>query len=195
MPSTPSSPERGRRPSRTALVALVAISVLVPLGGLVAVLAASSGDGDTDSPGPTSRVAVGAPVPDFEITGLDGQPVRLADFRGRPLVLTFFASWCHPCEEELPVLEDARAEHAGTFEVLAVSYDDLPRDSRAFVERLGVSFPVALDTDDLVARRYGVRGIPLTLFVDAGGVLHDQRFGITSRRALEEPLDALLAAR
>ena len=120
--------------------------------------------------------------------------MALSDFQGKPLVLTFFASWCHPCEQEMPLLEDARNEQPDDFDVLAVSYDDLEADSRAFVDRLGVTYPVALDLDDTVKDAYGVRGIPQTFFVDADGVLQDRVFGITSPAALDEPLDRLLAA-
>jgi cytochrome c biogenesis protein CcmG/thiol:disulfide interchange protein DsbE len=108
-------------------------------------------------------------------------------------VLTFFASWCHPCEEEMPLLEDAWTDDPDRFGVLAVSYDDLERDSRAFVERLGVTYPAVLDLDDQVKDAYGVGAIPQTFFVDANGVLQDRVFGITSRDALDDPLDQLLA--
>lgn len=217
MPSSPDSPSGGteptpaaepadgsgdRRPSRAAILAVVAISVLVPLVALVVILTGAGDDGASEvSPGSTlppgvasAGVEMGEPLPDFELPGLDGEPIRLSDFQGEPLVLTFFASWCNPCEKEMPVLEDALAERPGEFGVLAVSYDDLADDSRAFVEELGVTYPVALDTDGEVKDLYGVHGIPQSFFVDSDGVLVDRVFGITSAARLDEPLDALLAA-
>lgn len=159
---------------------------------------ANRDDGDTPSvvqppPGATDvDVAVGEALPDFTLPDLAGNSVRLSDFRGRPVVLTFFASWCHPCEEEMPLLEDAWTEDPDRFGVVAVSYDDLERDSHAFVERLGVTYPALIDVGDQVKDAYGVGAIPQTFFVDADGVLRDRVFGITSRDALDEPLDALL---
>jgi cytochrome c biogenesis protein CcmG, thiol:disulfide interchange protein DsbE len=141
---------------------------------------------------PGAAVKVGQPLPDFTLTDVGGRPVQLSQFRGKPLVLTFFASWCHPCEEEMPLLETAHRKDPDRFGVLAVSYEDLAGDSRAFVERLGVTYPAALDRDGDVQRAYGITGIPQTFFVDADGVLRDRVYGITSRPALDEPLDALL---
>ncbi|GIU87721.1 MAG: hypothetical protein KatS3mg009_2236 [Acidimicrobiia bacterium] len=181
------------------------MSVLVPLA-LLAWITTSGGDDDRGPAGagtvggtaaPLEQagagVEVGEPLPDFVLEDLDGDPVRLSDLRGRPVVLTFFASWCFPCQEELPVLEEAWRERRDEFTAVAVSYDDLARDSRQFVEDLGVTFPVLLDVDDTVRDRYALRGIPQTFFVDAQGVLRDRVFGITTREALDEPLDALLS--
>jgi cytochrome c biogenesis protein CcmG/thiol:disulfide interchange protein DsbE len=194
--STPSSPDGTGGPSRRAVVVLVALSIAFPLILLAVILTVDRDDGDdVVSPAPgavTASVDIGEPLPDFRLADLDDEPIRLSDFRGRPLVLTFFASWCHPCEEEMPLLEEALTDMPGEFGVLAVSYEDLERDSRAFVDRLGVTYPVALDPDGDVKDAYGINAIPQTFFVDADGVLQDRVYGITSRDALDEPLNALL---
>lgn len=184
------------------MIAVAAISVLLPLALLVWLAASGDdgGDGDGGAPGtaaplaqPGAEVEIGAPLPDFALDDVDGNRVRLSDLRGRPVVLTFFASWCFPCQKEMPVLQEAWEEREDEFTAVAVSYDDLARDSRQFVEDLGVTFPVLLDVDDVVRDQYGLRGIPQTFFVDGDGVLQDRVFGITTREALDEPLDALLA--
>jgi cytochrome c biogenesis protein CcmG/thiol:disulfide interchange protein DsbE len=207
LPSTPSSPDSPRRPSRGAIVALAAISILLPLGLLLFVLA---GDDDAAERPDDDLVATGdcadtsvtvepGPAPgigdvalDFSAMTLACEPFRLSDWRGQPVVLTFFASWCHPCEEEMPLLEAAHAED-DQFEVVAVSYEDLRGDSVAFVDRLGVTYPAVFDEDTDVAAAYGVHGIPQTLFIDAEGVVREKVFGITTEEAVREPLDALLA--
>jgi cytochrome c biogenesis protein CcmG/thiol:disulfide interchange protein DsbE len=205
LPSTPSStdlPDRdeSRRPSRRAVIALIAASIALPLVLLAVILVANRDDGASDAaviPAPghaTASVKVGEPLPDFTLTDVNGRPVQLSSFRGKPLVLTFFASWCNPCEKEMPLLQRAERDDPSRFGVLAVSYDDLAGDSRDFVERLGVTFPVGLDPDGQVKRAYGVTGIPQTFFVDANGVLRDRVYGITSKGALDQPLDALLHA-
>jgi cytochrome c biogenesis protein CcmG/thiol:disulfide interchange protein DsbE len=208
LPSTPFSPDAPRHPSRGAIVALIAVSVLLPLGVLALVLSGdddaadrpddsvvATGDcADTDvtverAPAP----AIGDRAPDFGAVTLECEPFRLSDWRGTPVVLTFFASWCYPCEQEMPLLEHARAED-DSFEVVAVSYKDLRGDSVQFIERLGVTYPAVFDEDTDVGEAYGVRGIPQTLFIDAEGIVQDRVFGITTEAALEEPLDELLAA-
>jgi peroxiredoxin len=219
--STPSSPDAGAndgsaepRFSRRALIVLVACSVLLPIGLLAGILVATR---DPDSPevlasaaecpGPaepgtavtSSTVAVagggqaGEPAPDFALVTLDRcRREQLSAHRGTPVVLTFFASWCHPCEQEMPLLQAAHEERPDAFDVLAITYDDFRSDAAAFAQRLGVTYPTLYDTDGIVADRYGVRAIPQTWFIDGDGIVRARVYGITSRDALDEPLDALL---
>ena len=220
MPSTPSSPEAtdtDRRPSRRALIALVVVSIALPLGLLATVVVVTRDSGghgavaadcdgtpaSTASDGAPSasettvatpeRGAVGEVAPDFALLTLDEcTREQLSAHRGTPVVLTFFASWCHPCEQEMPLLEAASAARPGAFDVLAVTYKDFRSDAISFTDRLGVTYPALYDADGVVADRYGVSGIPQTWFIDADGVVRDRVYGITSKAALDEPLDALL---
>ena len=146
----------------------------------------------TEVDGGHGATRTGDTAPGFTLRALDGTCRRLADYRGRPVVLTFFASWCHPCEQEMPLLEDAAGEHGDDLQVLAVSFRDLRMDSEDFVERLEVTYPAFHDAENAVAEAYGVRAIPQTFFIDEAGVVRDRVFGITSKRALDAPLDALL---
>src|SRR5829696_3621253 len=137
------------------MIGLVALSIVLPLALLLVVLAAddepaarpddnvvAAGEcNDTDvALDDIGAPGIGDPAPDFAAVTLACERFRLQDWRGTPVVLTFFASWCHPCEEEMPLLEAAHAND-DRFEVVAVSYEDLRGDSVAFVERLGVSYP------------------------------------------------------
>ena len=177
------------------------LSLAIPAGVLALIV---SSDHNGASPTPTTDVApidshkarVGSVAPDFTLPSTDGKAVTLSWLRGRPVVIVFFASWCHPCEEELPVLERFEREVGGRLRVVGVSYHDLASDSTAFVRRLGVTFPALLDSPDgPIAQRYGVRGIPQTLFVDARGVVRGRIYGETSRRALQPAIIDLLAGR
>jgi cytochrome c biogenesis protein CcmG, thiol:disulfide interchange protein DsbE len=202
--STRSSARRpgddARRPSRTAIAILTLVSLAVP----AILLALVATHGRRSSPTPTTDVApidtrrarVGTPAPDFSLPTTEGDTLELSTLRTRPVVLVFFASWCHPCEEELPVLERFARENAGRLAVVGVSYHDLESDSVAFVRRLHVTFPALIDAPDgPVAQRYGVRGIPQTVFVDADGVVRGRVYGETSRRALQPAISDLLAGR
>ena len=184
--------------SRPVAIALATLTVVLPFG-LLAWLLLTDDDDEGDGIGGVTAVQeadadveVGARLPDFVLEDLYGEPTRLSDFRGKPVVLTFFASWCNPCQEEMPVLQEAWEERLDEFTAVAVSYNDLARDTRVFVEELGVTYPVLLDVNDTVLDRYGLRGIPQTFFLDEDGVLLDKVYGITTREALDEPLDALL---
>jgi peroxiredoxin len=198
LPSTPSSADPGpRRFTRGRLIILVAISLLVPIAVLAFIL------GREDHPEPSianglaydaNKAKVGELAPDFAAKDLHGNVVRLSQFRGRAVVLTFFASWCHPCEEELPVLEKLQHEADGRVAVLAVSYRDLAPDSRDFARRLGVTFPVLLESsENTIAAHYGVHEIPITFFIDARGVVATAPlYGSGSRKALQPGIDKLL---
>jgi peroxiredoxin len=142
-----------------------------------------------------NKPKVGALAPDFQLPDVDGTPVRLSQYRGRAVVLTFFASWCHPCEEELPVLEEVQRDAGERLQVLAVNYNDFAGDSREFVNRLGVTYPALVEDANKspVAARYGVHGIPVTFFIDARGrIATEPLFGESSKKALQPGLDALL---
>ena len=185
---------------------LVIVSIAIP-AVLLAVIFSHDGSGGRGASASTttfpagaaidsSRARVGTPAPLFRLPDTDGRSVSLADLRGKPLVLAFFASWCHPCEEELPVLEQFARDDADRLHVAAISYQDLRSDSVDFVHRLGITYPALLDDPSApVARRYGVRGIPQTVFVDARGVVRGRVYGVTSRRELAPAIDDLLAGR
>jgi cytochrome c biogenesis protein CcmG, thiol:disulfide interchange protein DsbE len=137
---------------------------------------------------------VGSPAPDFVLPSLDGNDdVRLAHFRGRPVIVNFWASWCNPCREEFPLLKEALRDHrAEGLAVIGVTYQDIPSDSRAFVEKMDASWPQGVD-DGGVAEAFGVRAIPQTFFVGRDGTIVARVFGITSQDKLDKPLGKLLA--
>jgi len=112
-----------------------------------------------------------APVTDFRLPDLEGRPRSADEWRGRVVLLNFWATWCAPCREELPALETLhRALAAEDFAVVAVSLDGSPPEIVAdFVARTGVSFPVLHDRERELADRLGVRGYPTSLLLDREG--------------------------
>jgi cytochrome c biogenesis protein CcmG/thiol:disulfide interchange protein DsbE len=176
------------------VVVVVAIALLVP--ALLLGWRLTTGGGGADTPSaPAGGIDIGSTAPDFKLQRLDGGDLRLSDLRGHPVVLTFFASWCIPCGEEVPLLQDALHEHPGQLEVVGVLYGDAESDARSFLADHGATFPALLDPGFAVSQgAYGVNAIPVTFFVDADGRVVDRAFGITSRAALDEPLSRLLAA-
>jgi cytochrome c biogenesis protein CcmG, thiol:disulfide interchange protein DsbE len=138
---------------------------------------------------------VGSPAPDFSLPALNANgDVRLADFRGRPVIVNFWASWCNPCREEFPLLQQALRDHRSErLAVIGVTFRDIPDDSRDFVSQMRATWPQAVDDEQSVAKTYGVRSIPLTFFVRADGTIAARVFGFTSEAALADPLAKLLA--
>jgi thiol-disulfide isomerase/thioredoxin len=201
--STPSSADpSGARPiSRGAVVALVVVSLAIPAALLAIILAhddasspASAGPGSTVPVPAPRRARIGKLAPGFTLPALDGKPVSLSSYRGRPVVLTFFASWCHPCEEDMPVLERAQRDAGNRIAVIGVNYQDFESDTRRFVEQLGVTFPALVEdsTDNPVAKRYDVHAMPDTVFIDANGVVRQRLYGTVTTDDLEKSLQSLL---
>lgn len=114
-----------------------------------------------------ARASVGRPAPLFVATDLQGRKVALADYRGQPVMLNFWASWCIPCREEFPLLK----RYQGA-QVLGVIFDDSEENAREFMAEQRATWPGLLDPHGRIAAAYGVAkkpGIPVTVFIDANG--------------------------
>lgn len=143
--------------------------------------------------GAPTGASIGSEAPDFALADLDGAPVRLADLRGRPVIINFWASWCGPCVEEFPLLQRAAEEHADAgLAIVGIVVDDRSEAARDFMERLGASWPAAMDPGARVAQRYGIFGPPETFFVDRDGIVVGRQIGQFSASSLETKLAAIL---
>jgi len=114
-------------------------------------------------------------TPDFGLSNLRGDYVKLSDYRGKVVFLNVWATWCPPCREEMPSLESLYQRLKGRkFEMLAVSIDrDGEKVVRPFAKKYGLTFPVLLDPDNKTYRLYGLTGVPETFIVDkTGAVIH-----------------------
>jgi peroxiredoxin len=131
--------------------------------------------------GPEATVPVGRGTlaPDFELPRLsDGTDVSLADLRGQVVLVNFWATWCKPCEDEMPAMErlyrDLRDEG---FELLAISVDSDREEVSQFQERLGLSFPILLDSEHRVSRAYQTFRFPESLLIDRNGLVVERFVG------------------
>jgi peroxiredoxin len=119
------------------------------------------------------RPAQPSEAPDFTLVSLEGRSVQLREFRGKLVLLNFWATWCAPCLHEMPSMERLYQTFKATdFVLLAVSMDRQgDAVARPFVENLQLNFPVLLDTTSEVGRQYGVRGLPTSYVIDPDGLL------------------------
>lgn len=128
---------------------------------------------------------IGEPSPDFTLDGLDGRAISLSDYRGRPVLVNFWASWCPPCRGEMPDLEEIQREYgADGLVVLAVNLREEPTAAQRYAETLGLTFPIVLDRSARAAARYNVTGLPMSYFVGRDGVIRDLNVGALTGRAL-----------
>lgn len=136
--------------------------------------------------------AIGHPAPPFTLPTLAGDELVLADLAGQPVVLNFWASWCGPCRAEMPELQRLhdRLGEAGVA-VVGVNQGETPQAAAAFLESLGLSFPVALDQRTGVSRQYLVNSLPTTFFIDRDGVIRSTFIGAMSDAVLAENLRSI----
>ena len=136
---------------------------------------------------PTSGPRVGRPAIAFALKTLEGQSLTLENFRGKPLVLNFFASWCDPCREEMPLINEiaSRAIQDG-YHVLGIAVEDTRAAVSEFAQASKLLFPIALDLNSSVRRSYRLFGPPATFFIDSQGVIRDIVLGpMTAQRAFD----------
>ena len=136
-----------------------------------------------------------AAVPDFTIYTDEGDAVQLSDFAGRPVIVNFWASWCGPCQNEMPDFEQAYADYGDEIEfvMLNATYGRETMDSaRSFLEESGYTFPVYYDTDADAAAAIGVTAFPTTLFIAPDGTLTAYAISMLDAETLQRGIDMLL---
>ena len=140
--------------------------------------------------GSSDATLVGNPAPGFELGDVreGAPPISLASFRGKPVVLNFWASWCAPCKDEMPAFERVHRRVGDRVAFLGVDGNDSRRLALALIEETGVTYPSVYDPDDTLYRRYKLLGRPVTVLVDPDGEVVASRSG----RLEEEELTALL---
>lgn len=147
----------------------------------LALLAGCTGD---DGAGakftPPARVAVGLPVPPYRAVSLSGDSVSLADHKGKVVLLNVWATWCHPCRDEIPELRVVHGKYAARgLELVGVSVDADGNDEgiKAFMKEFEMTYPVWRDPGERVSTQFLVIGVPATFLIDKQGVLRWRKTG------------------
>ncbi|MGE0544278.1 MAG: redoxin domain-containing protein [Dehalococcoidia bacterium] len=137
----------------------------------------------------------GSPAPSLQLTTLNDEEVSLSDYLGRIVILNFWATWCEPCREEMPLFEQAQQHYgADVLVILAVNVREGAGTVRPFVERFALTYPILLDERGSVARRYRVRSFPTTYIIGRDGTVQGRRVGAYTHRILFGRIDQLLDA-
>jgi len=139
--------------------------------------------------GSASSAQQGKLAPALELPDLDGQTLDLAQLRGKVVAVNFWATWCGPCNQELPALARAWREGQGRCqEIVGVTEESAREDIATAVKRFAIPYPVLLDARGEVARSFGVTGYPKTYIIDADGRIQRVFTGALSQRKLEEAM-------
>jgi thiol-disulfide isomerase/thioredoxin len=125
----------------------------------------------------------GKVAPDFELQSLEGKNVKLSDFRGKAVLLNFWATWCGPCKIEMPWFVELQKEYGPQgFQIVGVAMDDASTEDIAkFVRQMGVNYPILLGKEAVGESYGGVGVLPTTFFIDRDGKLVAREFGLQSR--------------
>jgi len=164
---TKSKPNQTFNPLWTIIIVVVAVVVLVGATLFAANNAA------------TAKVAtVGQPAPNFTLSTVDGKQVSLSQFKGKPVIINFWATWCPPCRLEMPALEEISHQAADKgFVLLAVNQEEDAATVKTFLTQNKYDYLSVLDLDGAVSAKYQVTGIPTSIFVDANGIVQEMHTG------------------
>jgi peroxiredoxin len=140
-----------------------------------------------NAPG-VGRVGKGVQAPEFTLPDLLGNQVSLAELRGQPVVIDFWATWCAPCVKQIPVLNAFLADHYGEVSVLGIAVDSQGLDVVApFANEHGIQYPVLVG-DESLAEKYGAFGFPSLYVIAADGTIVAHHVGVVTEQELEEAL-------
>jgi cytochrome c biogenesis protein CcmG/thiol:disulfide interchange protein DsbE len=160
--------------------------LVVPLGW---VLFQGLGRDPREIPSPL----IGRPAPDVVLQSMDGDQVSLAAYRGRPVLVNFWASWCFECIAEHQVLMDAQRRYGADFAIVGILYQDTVEDARSFLALHGDGgWPNLVDAFGRAAIEFGVSGVPESFFIDADGIVRYKRWGAVTYEVIETQLPPLL---
>ena len=142
---------------------------------------------ETEETRPNRKMA-----PDFTVYDAEGNKVRLSDYFGKPIVLNFWASWCGPCQMEMPEFQEKYLEYGAEVQFLMVNVWDAKEEGAKYIQSKGYTFPVFYDTDSQAAAVYGIYSIPTTFFIDAEGNAVAQATGAINAELLQKGIGMIL---
>lgn len=170
--------------------------IILAVAGLVLALGVAGFllmQGNEKNESPANSLEAKEPAPNFTFALVDGKSFQFSEHKGKPVLINFFASWCLPCREEMPVLVKIAHEYGPKGVVLlGIAVDDTEEKMKDFIARYGVNFPVGLDKTAEIQKSFGLYGIPTTYFIDKQGIINYFHSGVVTEELLRHELDKLL---
>jgi len=141
-----------------------------------------------------AQVGAGETAPDFTVQTFDGQTVKLSDLHGKVVLVNFWASWCVPCSQEAPDLENTWRQYKDRGVVfVGVDYVDTETEARTYLTHFNISYPNGADLGTRISQAYRIRGVPETYIIDRSGTLRATFIGPTTQDQIQAKIDPLLS--
>ena len=187
-----------RTSNRWFWIATIGVVLLLGIGWIVYSRALVSGSTTTAGNQTTDlqpAAAAGHPAPDFELSSPDGEIYRLSDFKGQPVILNFWATWCGPCRAEFPEFQEASIDNADSLVIIGINNTTADQADQVpdFLEEFGITFPIVLDETGETVKTYRIIGLPTTVFVDSNGIVNEVFTGPLNKAYIESKISELEA--
>ena len=151
------------------------------IAGAVLLFSALLVSGCTRSSEESPSLEVGRPAPSFKLPDLNGRQVSLDQYKGKVVMLDFWATWCGPCRMTMPLLEKLQREYPNNMVLLAINLQEAPKDVREYVREQNVNSEVLLDESGSVGESYGTGSIPMQVLIDKAGIVRHVQIGFSPR--------------
>ena len=144
--------------------------------------------------GTAPAARLGSPAPDFTLQTVDGTPLRLSDLKGKPVFMNFWATWCVPCREEMPAMQELYEQYRDRgLVILAVNMEEDQARVQRWIDQGGFTYTFVLDSEGQQLKRYNVNAAPTSYFIGRDGVIRDLKLGAISRAEMQTKVEKLLA--
>lgn len=173
-------------------IAIIVVAMAISLMLVFGIHRARQGPAQPSDAGNTLK---GKVAPDFALTSLDGKTIHLSDYRGKAVLLNFWATWCEPCKIEMPWFVDLQQQYGPQgLQILGVAMDEAsPKEISQFAKDMGVNYPIVIGKDSVGDAYGGVQFLPATFYIGRDGRVIDKAFGLKGRSEIRDDVKKALS--